>query len=71
MTDREKLEQTYEAVVDSMITGKGFTKCIINPYGGIEYSRIDPNSFYFKWHPSSRPCFDKPAGVAILHGETL
>lgn len=27
--------------------------------------------FESDWRPTSRPCFDKPAGVAILHRETV
>lgn len=67
MSDREKLDYMHE-----------FLRNMSKQYTGIsmwafdftlrELERIEDNSVH---KPTSRACFDKPAGVPIEHWETL
>ena len=62
MTDREKVDKLNEI------------GCNIISYSDTPTVSRFINSLYdrhFPWQPTSRPCFDKPAGTPILHGETV
>ena len=74
MTDREKLQKAidilkhyYNAVHDQDL---GFD-WKVGFKEALWVLKINHDSYGCSYQPSSRPCFDKPAGVAILHGETL
>lgn len=62
MTDREKLDKISKAV--SELSDTNDVSKFIKSFYYIKYKVP-------KYQPTSRPCFDKPAGVPILHGETL
>ncbi len=75
MTDREKLEiaidnyRTYllvsrREVPEEFPLAKERLKYALEVFDML----FLPN---LKYQPSSRPCFDKPAGTPILHWETL
>lgn len=72
MTDREKLRdiRIYCNGVKHLLDCDELSK----PSFGHMYDML--NAIYSimaepQYQPSSRPCFDKPVGVPILHGETV
>lgn len=74
MTDREKLDYIKTEIQDQIRADKVISRSMM------AMERIsmcqDILSLINKltigdYRPSSRPCFDKPAGVAILHEETV
>lgn len=68
MTDREKKIEFREYLVESIFNLGVFSKYHLSHALDKFDSLFGTNGDY---RPSSRPCFDKPAGVPILHGETV
>ena len=58
---------------------KEFLRYNIDDCDSDDFDRGMKNAFHVVWNkfcsmnyqPTSRPCFDKPAGTPILHRETL
>ena len=81
MTDREKLQKAIDILEEDIhnshwlyLQTTDFQKGYIEAYHNLCRSRNKDNSSVeipAKYQPTSRPCFDKPAGVPILHGETV
>lgn len=60
MTDREKLLFIAEEVGKQLY----LLNCWI-------HNQVVDKEKLFAWQPTGRACFDKPAGVPILRGETV
>ena len=68
MTDREKLDEIINLInkynQSDSVHRKGYGQVLQLMFTRYPLDRRD-------WHPSSRPCFDKPAGTPIEHWETV
>lgn len=68
MTDREKLDEIINLInkynQSDSVHRKGYGQVLQLMFTRYPFDRRD-------WQPSSRPCFNKPAGAPIEHWETL
>lgn len=74
MNDREKLDeyiriremkltQRTDSILCDRYQARMYELALLKDY----VAHLYPSTY----KPTSRPCFDKPAGVPILHGETI